>query len=98
MKTLQKTLLILVILTFARSDPVKLIIDTDMGFDVDDVGSVCMANALHDLGEVDILAIVHDTGFSKGVGAISSINNYYGHDFTIGAYKGPFGDDQNAYN
>jgi hypothetical protein len=29
-----------------QSEPVKLIIDTDMGMDVDDVGSICIANAL----------------------------------------------------
>ena len=28
------------------ADAVKMIIDTDMGFDVDDVGAICMANAL----------------------------------------------------
>ena len=28
------------------AETVPLIIDTDMGFDVDDVGAVCMANAL----------------------------------------------------
>ena len=73
------------------NDVVKLIIDTDMGYDVDDVGAVCIANMLQDRGEAKILAIVHNTGFDLGVGAISSINHYYGHDdIPIGAYKGPF--------
>jgi inosine-uridine nucleoside N-ribohydrolase len=71
-----------------------LIIDTDMGFDVDDVGAVCMANALQKNGEAKILAIVHDTGFNKGIGGVSSINHYYGHDdILLGAYKGEFGRD-----
>ena len=77
--------------------PVPLIIDTDMGFDVDDVGAICLANALVDLGEANILAIVHDTGFDKGIGGVSSINNYYGHnDILLGAYKGKFGQNPNA--
>ena len=39
------------------------------------------------------MAIVHDTGFKRGVGAISSINNWYGNDdIPLGAYKGIFGD------
>ena len=64
-----------------------------MGTDVDDVGAICIANAMQDLGEVDILAIVHDTGFKPGVGAISSINNWYGHDdIPLWAYKGIFGE------
>lgn len=74
-------------------EPVRLIIDTDMGFDVDDVGAVCVANALADRGEADIVAIVHDTGFSKGIGAVSTLVDYYGRsgNITLGAYKGPFG-------
>ena len=51
-----------------------------MGFDVDDVGAVCVANALMDNNETDIILIVHDTGFRLGVGAISSINHYYNRD------------------
>jgi len=83
--------------------PVPLIIDTDMGFDVDDVGSVCLGNALMDLGEADILAVVHDTGYYYGIGAVSVINHYYGHDkIALGAYKGQFGkknwqSNQNRY-
>lgn len=32
------------------------------------------------MGEVDILAYVHNTGFKIGIGAVSSINNYYKYD------------------
>ena len=79
--------------TLSAASPVPLIIDTDMGFDVDDVGAVCMANELMILGEADILAIVHDTGYKKGIGGVSAINHYYGHDsIPLGAYKGPFGE------
>jgi len=68
-----------------------------MGFDVDDVGSVCLGNILQYLGEAEILAIVHNTGFLYGVGAISSINHYYNHDhIALGAYKGMFGVDDTA--
>lgn len=70
----------------------QLIIDTDIGAFVDDVGAICTANALQDLGEADIIAVVHDTGFIKGVGGISALLGYYGHAKTmLGAYKGIFG-------
>ena len=85
---------------YAAADAVPLIIDTDMGFDVDDVGAVCMANELMTLGEANILAIVHDTGYKIGIGGVSSINHYYGHDsIPLGAYKGEFGraDDGTGY-
>ena len=40
------------------SSPVpKLIIDTDMDFDVDDVGALCAAHGLVSLGEAEILAV-----------------------------------------
>lgn len=42
--------------------PVRLIIDTDMSTDVDDVAALCMAHALADRGEVEIAAVVHNTG------------------------------------
>ena len=91
--------LLLTLLPLISSSPVKLIIDTDMGFDVDDVGSVCIGNALQDLGEVEILAIVHDTGFKLGIGAVSSINHFYGHDsIPLGAYKGVFASNSKAYD
>jgi len=72
----------------------RLIIDTDMGLDVDDALAVCEANEMHRQGKVELLAVIHDTGFPKGVGGISAINHWYGHDdIPIGAYKGKFGRD-----
>jgi hypothetical protein len=39
--------------------PVPLIIDTDSGFDVDDVGAVCLANALMDAGASQLFFASH---------------------------------------
>ena len=73
---------------------VKLIIDTDMDFDVDDVGAVCAAHAMADRGEVEIIAIVHNAGYPRGIGAVSVLNHYYGRDdISLGAFKGKFGQD-----
>ena len=69
-----------------------LIIDTDMSIDVDDVGMLCAAHALADLGEARILAVVHDSAAVHGIGAVSVINRYYGRDgILLGAYKGTIG-------
>jgi len=71
---------------------VDLIIDTDMSIDVDDVGMLCTAHALVDLGEARILAVLHDAALDSGVGAISAINHYYSRDhIPIGAYFGSIG-------
>ena len=76
---------------------VPLIIDTDASFDVDDVIAICMAHALADRGETEILAIVHDAGIPEGIGAVSVLNHYYGRDqIVLGAYKGDFGKDFNG--
>lgn len=77
---------------------VPLIIDTDMSFDVDDVLAVCMAHALHDLNEANILAIVHNSGYPGGIGGASVLNHFYHHDeeIPLGAYKGPFGRDRES--
>ena len=65
--------------------PSKLIIDTDIGGgacrDVDDVLAVCMAHALADRGEADILAIVVDSLPSAGAGVVSVLNRWYGRDY-----------------
>ena len=55
--------------------PVRLILDTDMGGgpcqDVDDVGTLCMLHALADNGEAELLAVVLDTVYRQGAGAVS---------------------------
>ena len=76
---------------------VPLIIDTDASFDVDDVVAICLAHALADRGEANILAIVHDAGIPEGIGAVSVLNHYYGRDdILLGAYKGDYGKDGNG--
>ena len=75
----------------ATTSPVKLIIDTDAGFDVDDVGAVCLANALADNGETEIVAVGHTNGYDKGIGAVSTLMHFYGRDdVPLGAYNGPW--------
>merc|ERR1711976_191747 len=75
---------------------VPLIIDTDASFDVDDVLAICLAHALQDRGETEILAIVHNAGIPEGIGAVSVLNHFYGRDeILLGAYKGEFGKNPN---
>lgn len=72
--------------------PTKLIIDTDIGGggcnDVDDVVAVCIANALTDNGEAELVAVVLNTAPLQCTGAISVLNHFYGRDeMPIGAYN-----------
>ena len=75
------------------SAPIPLIIDTDIGGggcrDVDDVAALCMANALVDNGEAELLGIVLDTKPPPCAGVISVLQQYYDRAHVpIGAYKG----------
>ena len=73
--------------------PTPIIFDTDMSIDVDDVGALCMAHALADMKETEILAVVHNSASPEGAGAISVINRYHNRDhIPIGAYAGTIGD------
>jgi hypothetical protein len=75
--------------TVKNASPQRVIVDTDMGFDVDDVVAVCLANSLHMNSKINLLAVVHNTGCNLGIGGVSSINHWYNHDnVTLGAWKG----------
>ena len=73
-----------------RSEPARVILDTDFASDVDDAGALAVLHALADAGEVEILAvIVSDGGDEPSHRAIDAINTYYGRpDVPIGVVAG----------
>jgi hypothetical protein len=75
-----------------RAEPVKIIFDTDMSGDTDDVVALSILNALADEGKCEILACLADAhDQNKAIAAsISAINTYYGRpNIPIGTYQGP---------
>ena len=73
----------------AAAEPVRIIFDTDMICDFDDVGALACLHALADAGECEILATVSSTRGNASVGAIQVINAYYGRaHLPVGAPKG----------
>ena len=71
------------------AEPVKIVFDTDMLGDFDDVGALACLHRLADLGECEILATVSSTRGNASVGAIEVVNHYYGRgDLPVGAPKG----------
>ena len=73
----------------AWAAPVKVIFDTDMLTDFDDVGALACLHALADAGEAEILATVSSTRGNASVGAVQVINSYYGRgNLPVGAPKG----------
>jgi purine nucleosidase len=83
-----------------RADaPPKIILDTDLGGDVDDVGAVSVLNKLADSGECEILAIAGNALDTDKASAatIDAICTYYGRpNIPIGQYHGSaYGDTKN---
>ncbi len=75
-----------------RAGPVRVIFDTDMSGDTDDVAALAILNALADQGKCEIVACLaddHDQDKATAA-AISAINTYYGRpNIPIGTYHGP---------
>ncbi len=69
----------------AAKKPVKIIFDTDMDSDCDDVGALAMLHALADQGETVILAVIATTNDRWSPSCTDAINTYYGRpDIPIG--------------
>ena len=67
----------------------KIIYETDICADVDDVGGLAILNALANNGEVEILAVCFNEVHPSGAATIDAINTWYGRgDIPIGVYKG----------
>ena len=79
--------------------PKKVIFETDMCTDVDDVGALAVLHALADNGEVEIIAISYNEVHPSGAGTICAINTWYNRgDIPIGIYKGNLADpDESSY-
>jgi len=72
----------------AGGAPVKVIFDTDMLTDFDDVGALACLHALADAGECEILATLSCTRGNASVAAVEVINGYYGRsDLPVGCAK-----------
>lgn len=69
---------------------VKIIFDTDLGPDYDDVGALAILHAMADSGKAEILATVSSNRYGLVVPCIEIINSYFGKpDLPSGAPKTP---------
>jgi PKD domain/Inosine-uridine preferring nucleoside hydrolase len=66
----------------------KVIFETDMCLDVDDVGALAVLHALANNDEAEILAVCFNEVHPYGASAIDAINTWYGRgDIPVGIYK-----------
>ncbi len=87
----------------ASGAPEKIIFDTDMYTDFDDVGALATLHALADAGECEILGTVACTRGAPSVGMVEIINAYYGRpDIPVGVNRelgiGPLGRSHAIYD
>lgn len=69
-------------------NPVKLILDTDLGPDYDDVGAMALMHALADSNQVEILAVVSSNRDEQVIPCIEVLNTYFNRpDIPVGAPK-----------
>lgn len=59
-------------------DPVKIIFDSDMGPDYDDVGALTMLHSFADSGKAEILATMASNKYALVAPCLEVINTYYG--------------------
>ncbi|HEX2970052.1 MAG TPA: nucleoside hydrolase [Bacteroidales bacterium] len=68
--------------------PVKIIFDTDLGPDYDDVGALAFLHAMADSGKAEILATLSSNRHELVVPSINVINTYFGKpEIPLGAPK-----------
>jgi inosine-uridine nucleoside N-ribohydrolase len=73
----------------AAGPPVKVVFDTDMASDVDDVGALATLHALADLGEAEILAAGISSRNEHVGPCLDAINTWYGRpNLPIGYQRG----------
>src|SRR5674476_1136076 len=71
-----------------KDKEVKIIFDTDLGPDYDDVGALAFLHAMADSGKVDILATVSSNKNDLVAPSINVINTYFGRgELPVGAPK-----------
>lgn len=72
------------------SQPVKIIMDTDLGPDCDDAGALAVLHGLSIRGEAEILSVMCSTTSPWCAPCADAINTYYGcDDIPVGTLKGP---------
>lgn len=81
------------------AEPVKLIFDTDMGNDVDDVMALAMIHTLQSRGACELLAVTLTKDHPQAAAFVDAVNTFYGRgDIPIGVVRGGAATDPGKFN
>ena len=90
---------VLCTVAMTRAAPVKLIFDTDMGNDTDDLMALCMIHALQSRGAVDLLAVTITKDHPQAAAFVDAVNTFYGRpDIPVGVVKGGVTPEPGKFN
>ena len=68
-----------------KAAPARIIFDSDMGPDYDDVGAITILHALADKGEAKILATMASTKYDGVAGVLNIFNTYF--NYNVGTFN-----------
>jgi hypothetical protein len=89
---------LIVLHTAAADEPAKILFDTDIENDVDDVGAVAVLHKLADRGEARILGMGVSVSHPWSAPCLDALNTYFGRpDTPIGVPKGKAPDTGSKY-
>jgi len=75
-----------------KKEPVKIVFDTDVCTDYDDVGALAVLHAFADAGEAEILGVACSTKGVSGLVAVQRVNEWYGRpDIPLASFRGTGG-------
>jgi inosine-uridine nucleoside N-ribohydrolase len=81
------------------AEPIKLIFDTDMGNDVDDLMALNIIHALQRRGTVELLAVTVTKDHPQAAAFVDAVNTFYGYpDIPIGVVKGGVTPEPGKFN
>jgi hypothetical protein len=90
---------VLCVAAATRAEPVKLIFDTDMGNDTDDLMALCMIHTLQSRGAVDLLAVTITKDHPQAAAFVDAVNTFYGRpDIPVGVVKGGVTPEPGKFN
>lgn len=100
MKKIKQSLLLVLILSYlAPYAQPKIIFDTDIGGDADDLGAIAMLHNYIKRGDCELLAIMNWSDDKYAVPAIDALNRFYHHpDIPIGTRKDGTSTNVTNYN
>lgn len=83
----------------ARAAPVRLIFDTDMGNDVDDLMALCMIHNLQKRGACELLAVTITKDHPQAAAFVDAVNTLYGYpDTPIGVVRNGAAKEPGKFN